>query len=344
MMRSFSLKDWFEQPTVGPPILILDGGVSTHLEHVLEAKNQTFSHRSLWSSSLLLTDEGRQDIVATHATFYEHGADIASTVTYQCNFGTQSTPCPVESNAVMVQMINDGVRLAQEAASRFPNKYVVASIGCYGAALADGSEYRGNYGIPNEQLKDFYRRKLRILAHASPTPPDAVAFETVPCAMEVDAIVELLREQLLDIPCWISLACQNESQLNDGTDVTLVLDRIQQLDPDCRLVAAIGLNCCDSQYIPGLLAKMVSRIFTPRAIVVYPNSGEDWDAASCEWKEGTGCTNPNDFAHAMIGAIALVQGPKLIVGGCCRTSPATIAALRKGVDEFLEQQSLNIRK
>jgi homocysteine S-methyltransferase len=342
MMRSFTLKDWFEQPTVGPPILILDGGVSTHLEHVLQARNnETFSHRSLWSSSLLLTDEGKQDIVATHITFYEHGADLASTVTYQCNFGTQSTPCPVESDAVMVQMIQDGVNLAQDAASRFPNKnvYVVASIGCYGAALADGSEYSGNYGnkITKEQLKHFYRRKVRILAHATLTPPDAIAFETVPSAVEVDAIMELLQEQLLNIPCWISLACQDDSHLNDGTDVTLVMDRIQQLDTDCKLLAAIGFNCCDSQYIPGLLAKIIPRISNPRAIVVYPNSGEEWDAALCEWKRGTGCTNPNDFAHAMMDAIAMVQGPKLIVGGCCRTSPATIAALRKCVDEFFNR-------
>ena len=344
MARLFSLKDWFEESTLGPSILVLDGGVSTHLEHILSQKNQLFSNRSLWSSSLLLTDEGRQDILETHDTFYRHGADIASSVTYQCHFGTQSTPCPVKPAAVMVQMIHDGLRLAHEAAtSTGMNHHVVASMGCYGAALADGSEYNGDYGIiSKEHLKDFHRRKLRVVAHGEYSP-DAIAFETVPNAMEVVAIIELLQEQRLTIPCWLSLACRNESELNDGTKVTTILKEIQTLDPDSTILAGIGFNCCDSQYIIGLLSKVLSHITLPRAIVLYPNSGEEWDAVSSTWKEGTGCTKSQEFADTMIGAITLIYKqpliPKLIVGGCCRTSPSTIAALRKSVDEFLRRVS-----
>ena len=340
MAHSFSLKDWFKQATLGPPILVLDGGVSTHLEHILSQKNQTFSNRSLWSSSLLLTEEGRQDILATHVTFYHHGADIVSTVTYQCHFGTQSTPCPVEPKAAMVHMIHDGLRLAHEAATSVGmNHHVVASLGCYGAALADGSEYSGNYErISNEQLKEFHRRKLQIVAHGE-YPPDAIAFETVPSVMEVFAIFELLQEQQLNIPCWLSLACRNDSQLNDGTKVTIVMEKLQTLDPDSTILAGIGFNCCDSQYIIGLLSKILPSISPPRAIILYPNSGEEWDALSSTWKEGTGCTKPQEFADTMVTAIELIYEqpviPKLIVGGCCRTSPSTIAALRKHVDEIL---------
>ena len=353
LMHAWSLKDWLEQPALGPAILVLDGGVSTHLENILRQKDQVFSNRSLWSSSLLLTEEGRRDIVATHEAFYQHGADIGTTVTYQCHFGTVSSCCPVEPQGVMVQMIQNGVQLAQTAAASSAdnnsNKYVVASIGCYGAALADGSEYKGNYNISKDQLKDFYRRKVRLLAHGCQHPPDAIAFETIPCGMEVDAIMELLQEQRITVPCWISLACCNESQLNDGTEVTDVLKMIQQLDPDSKLLAAIGINCCDSQYIHGLVSKLISNtidpcMFPPRAIVIYPNSGEEWDAASSTWKEGTGCTQPQEFANVMLQTIELVYRqrpgvhvPKLIVGGCCRTSPETIAALRTTVDTFLER-------
>jgi len=180
-MHAWSLKDWLEQPALGPAILVLDGGVSTHLENVLRQKDQVFSNRSLWSSSLLLTEKGRRDIVATHEAFYQHGADIGTTVTYQCHFGTVSSCCPVQPQGVMVQMIQNGVQLAQTAAASSAdnnsNKYVVASIGCYGAALADGSEYKGNYNISKDQLKDFYRRKVRLLAHGCQHPPDAIALK-----------------------------------------------------------------------------------------------------------------------------------------------------------------------
>jgi homocysteine S-methyltransferase len=80
-----------------------------------------------------------------------------------------------------------------------------------------------------------------------------------------------------------------------------------------------------------------------RVIVVYPNSGEQWDAQQSTWKEGTGCSSPDDFADRIVEAIQLVRSrwmqlrpndspPKMIVGGCCRTSPMTIAAIRQRLD------------
>jgi homocysteine S-methyltransferase len=127
---------------------------------------------------------------------------------------------------------------------------------------------------------------------------------------------------------------------------------IRTKDPDARHVHAIGINCCDSAHIASLLEVLTRDMAMRgprRGIVVYPNSGEEWDAANEAWREGTGCTNTDEFATTLMAAVQIVQQtwnesngrgpmPKLIVGGCCRTSPATISALRRSIDEWEKDQ------
>ena len=217
-------------------MLLLDGGVSTYLEHVLAARGEVFSHRPLWSSSLLL--DGDKDTVQNmHKTFAEAGADILSTVTYQCHFeGNQG------SDERMTQVLRDGVKWAQQASRR----YIAASSGCYGSALADGSEYTGAYGeITLQQLMDFHRRKFQVLAAES---PDAIAIETIPDLLECRSVVTMLNEQETPITCWMSLACQDGDRLNDGSKLEDALDIIHEMDPNATYIHGVGINCCDSLY------------------------------------------------------------------------------------------------
>jgi homocysteine S-methyltransferase len=254
-----------------PSALLLDGGVSTHLEEYVRRElgmDPPFSNRSLWSSSLLLTTQGRAAIQACHEAFLHAGSDIISTVTYQCHYRCMGESVMVENEdgtmtkrslteGDMDQMIRDGVRLAKAAViankSTSSNKqetqktaFVAASIGCYGGALADGSEYRGNYGATQETLTDFYRRKVTVLLEEK---PDALAFETVPDVNECLAIVSLLQEKEFHasaLPAiWLSLACKDGSHLNDGTPIVDVLDIIQKAENHGgQFILAIGVNCC----------------------------------------------------------------------------------------------------
>ena len=334
---SSSLLDWFT--TSHPSILLLDGGVSTYLEHVLAQRNQVFSHRELWSSSLLL-DGLDDDIVDCHKVFAAAGADILSSVTYQCHYGTDSTKKKIVDDDTMTSMIQKGVALAKA----HTNRYVAASLGCYGAALADGSEYRGDYnGVTRQRLHDFHQRKMKTVLLEQ---PDAVAFETIPNLEEVTVVAELLQTTSLSgVAVWISLACCNDYQLNDGTELDKALDELQRIDPNGTAIHAIGFNCCHGQYMSSLLRILTRHMATKgpkRGIVFYPNSGEEWDATTASWKEATGCTVPNEFAHEMLHGIKVVEQtwrqhslhpmPALIIGGCCRTSPSTIAALRAMID------------
>jgi len=260
-------------------------------------------------------------------------------------------------------MFASGLRLAQAEGqglnnSNSNNKLVALSLGCYGAALADGSEYRGQYGIPLEWLQQFHSRKIQqvITTLVDASPPDILAFETVPCVEECRAILHVLQQAKRCCgtlpPCWISFACRNGHELNDGTPIEDALDVIQELDPDVDFVHAVGINCCSVDHVSSLLKRLVQHSFLKpssmghrRGLVCYPNSGEEWDAIKSTWKAGSGSTVPEDFAGEVMNALDTMEVawnklypdsssvPRIVLGGCCRTSPQTIAALRQAIDK-----------
>jgi homocysteine S-methyltransferase len=369
-----SLKDWFLGSAASDRanVLLLDGGVSTHLRDLCDndPELQGEWYPELWSSSLLMTPQGRHVIVKGHKDWLAIGrSNIVTTVTYQvhCMSG-------IIDETKMKEMLQDGVRLAQQAVQEHHQesttkttdrpRYVVASMGCYGAALADGSEYTGLYGkTQSEQdLVDFHRIKTETLLQQK---PDGIALETVPCVVEVRAFVELLRELQEQEPlpaCWISLACRNGQELNDGSKLEEALQAVEELDPDASIIQAIGVNCCDSDHVPSLV-RIIATILAAkpnnrRGIVIYPNSGEEWDANAKTWKEGTGLRTDDlqdVFANRMMQAVDIVNStwknenagaqqkpPRIVVGGCCRTRPETIRALRHQVDKK-ERQPLDIQ-
>jgi homocysteine S-methyltransferase len=350
----------------------MDGGVSTHLEHLIAP--QTFSHRELWSSSLLLTHEGREYIQKGHMDWLAAGSNIVTTVTYQCHFGlVDGDEKRVVSQDIMTEMIQNGVKLAQQAVKQQQQTtsttesygvdsplgpFVVASTGPYGAAMADGSEYTGKYPpqVTKDALFQFHLQKAKALWDCT---PDGLAVETIPNLQEVGVICQVLKE-LQEAPstsggggCWISLACRDGTHLNDGNSLQDALNVIQSMDPDNDHVAAVGVNCCDSDHVTSLVQILAQHVVShsktnlpPRGIVVYPNSGESWDAAKEEWKDGTGADDA-EISDRLVRAVAILRDvcknhssktgtpvvlPKIVLGGCCRTSEKTIASLRERVD------------
>jgi homocysteine S-methyltransferase len=336
-------------------ILLSDGGVSTHLEDLLKRQDLGFEHRSLWSSSLLLTEPGRQTILQGHTDWLEAGSDVLTTVTYQCHYGVAGQDLVV-SQEKMDQMLRWGVELAKAARDKQKRPtFVVASCGCYGAALADGSEYTGKYkNIDRQGLIDFHCRKAQVLLDQH---PDGLAVETVPSIEECHAICDMLSSSSVivspSVACWVSLACQNGHLLNDGTPLSEALQLFREKDPKAEQIHAIGINCCDTLHISSLLETLTRDMATKgprRGIVFYPNSGEEWDAEKETWREGTGCTSQSAFVQRLMHAVQVIEKtwkahaptkstmPKLIIGGCCRTSPRTIMELRQAVDSRERQK------
>lgn len=283
-------------------LVILDGGLS----NALEDRGHDLSD-ALWSARLLRDDPA--EIAAVHRAYYEAGAMVATTASYQASvIGFERAGV---ERAEAERLIASSVRIAREVRDEFPGRLVAASVGPYGAMLADGSEYRGRYGVPATVLRDFHGPRLELLIDAG---PDLLAIETIPDTDEAEVLAVLLGE--LDFPAWFSYSIDGPHTRADQplTDA-FALAAIDQ-------VVAVGINCC--RPVDVLPAVETAVAVTGKPAIAYPNRGESWNAAARSWV-GNG-TGPAPFARAWATAGATH------IGGCCRVGPAEIRTLADALD------------
>jgi homocysteine S-methyltransferase len=296
------------------PVIILDGALATELE-----QRGANLDDPLWSAKVLL--EQPLLIRAVHRDYFEAGADIATTASYQATFqGFARRGLGASQTA---QLLRTSVLLAAEAREDYlreslptstrPRPLIAASVGPYGAALADGSEYRGGYALSDDELMTFHRPRLAVLAEAG---ADLIACETVPSLPEALVLARLLQE-FPQCCAWISFSCRDGTHTGEGQPIE---DCARALETFPQIVS-IGVNCTRPDFIASLLRRM--REQTAKPLLAYPNSGEAYDAASRTWH--------GDAAAVPLAAQALdwyAAGARLI-GGCCRTRPADIRAIRQ---------------
>lgn len=295
-------------------VMILDGGLATELE----ARGFDLNDE-LWSARLLL--EMPEAIRQVHIDYLKAGADCLISASYQATIPGFTKRGLSESEADA--LLRRSVALALEARDLFwadpINRHgrlrplVAASIGPYGAYLADGSEYNGRYDLDEAALVDFHRPRWHILADSG---ADLLACETIPSYVEVRALAHLLSETAA-VYAWFSFSCRDGRHIHDGTPL---VDCVALLR-DVERVAAVGVNCTPPQYIPSLIAEIGRE--TDKPIVVYPNSGEQYDAGNNRW---SGTAVATDFAAASLTWRA--AGASLI-GGCCRTGPQHIQQISR---------------
>ncbi|KAL9423368.1 hypothetical protein AB3S75_035457 [Citrus x aurantiifolia] len=304
---------------------VIDGGFATQLETHGASINDT-----LWSALCLIKQPHL--VKRVHLEYLEAGADILVTSSYQATIpGFLSRGLSIEEAE---SLLEKSVTLAVEARDKFwdavkkvpghnyNRALVAASIGSYGAYLADGSEYSGNYGpgVDLEKLKDFHRRRLQVLVESG---PDLLAFETIPNKLEAQALVELLEEENIQIPSWICFSSVDGENAPSGESFKECLDIINKSGK----VNAVGINCAPPQFVDNLICYF--KELTKKAIVVYPNSGEVWDGRAKKWLPSK-CLGDGKFES--FATRWRDSGAKLI-GGCCRTTPSTIQAVSKVLKE-----------
>ena len=301
----------------GQGVLILDGGLATELEE----RGADLSD-DLWSARLLLEDPA--SIRRLHFDYFEAGADVAISASYQASF--EGFARRGLDRKQSVNLMQRSVHLAKEARDQFLAAaalreetrrrlppLVAASVGSYGAFLADGSEYTGELGLSKSALIDWHRPRLEALLGAE---PDLLACETIPCLEEGEALVELLAEYR-ETPAWISFSCRDDERVCRGE----LFSHCVELVNGSPTVVAVGLNCTAPKHVKGLLKE--ARAATRKLLVCYPNSGARWDGEAGAWIAGSGVA---DFAsYAMDWKTTGAQ----LVGGCCRTSPGDIRNLRR---------------
>ena len=286
-------------------VVLLDGGFATRLER----RGHDLSD-ALWSARLLLDEPDA--IRATHADFFAAGAEVAITASYQVS--ESGFLAAGRTVAEAREALARSVRLARAAAAQFDGeRWVAASIGPYGASLADGSEYRGDYGVSVAELRAWHRPRLELLAEAG---ADLFACETIPCLAEAEALAAEIA--LLDVPAWLSL-----TTVGDRTRMGEPAEDAYALAAEVPAFVALGANCCD----PHDAAAVVGAVAARRPVVFYPNSGESWDAVARSWVgDGDG---GSDLAAGVQGW--LDAGVRAL-GGCCRVTPDQISEMRAVVD------------
>ena len=293
--------------------MLLDGGLATELERAGHDLNDP-----LWSAKILLEDPAA--IEAVHASYLRAGADCVITATYQATFEglaargvTRAQAEAVFRRAVdLAVRARDRVRADEASRAARTRPLVAASIGPYGALLADGSEYHGDYGVDAAALADFHGPRLRLLAE---TPADILACETIPSFAEARALAALV-EDSTDKPAWFTFTCRDECHISDGTP----LNEVAAWANEAEGVHATGVNCTPARLVPPIIRAFAAA--TSKPVVAYPNGGGEWHAETKTW--GRADDDP-EWAEACRSWIA---AGAVAAGGCCRVGPEAIRIMR----------------
>ena len=288
-------------------IHVLDGGMASELEY--QGAN---IDGPLWSAHVL--EDAPENVIAVHRAYIEAGAQCILTASYQVSrmgyaeFGLT----PERADAALLRAVD----LARAPAAEFPERRIVvaASLGPYGAALHNAAEYHGNYGVSFGELVEFHRGRIRVLATAGANGPDLLAFETLPSLEEAEAIGEALAPWP-NIAAWFCFTCKDELHAAHGellSEFAAAMARFPQ-------TVAVGVNCTHPTLISALIGEL--RRSSAQPIVVYPNSGERWNAEHRCWSGDGQIREFGDLAGRWRSAGALW------IGGCCRTGPEHVRAV-----------------
>ncbi|SDS58911.1 homocysteine S-methyltransferase [Microlunatus soli] len=295
--------------TAGSPIVI-DGGLS----NVLQDRGHDLSDR-LWTARLLR--DAPHEIAEVHRAYYAAGARVATTASYQASVPGWTAAGVAEADGAA--LVGSSVTIARDVRDSMAGdgvqRWVAASIGPYGAVLADGSEYRGRYGLSAAALRDFHLPRMELLAAAG---PDLLAVETIPDVDEAEVLVTILDE--LALPAWFSYTIDG-----DRTRAGQPLADAFAVAGSAANVIAVGVNCCrPSDVLPAV--RQAAKI-TGKPAVGYPNSGRGWDATARRW------IGPSGFDPAL-APLWRDAGARWI-GGCCRVGPGEIGALARTVADHV---------
>ncbi|XAR49026.1 Homocysteine S-methyltransferase [Bertholletia excelsa] len=314
---------------------VVDGGLATELERRGADLNDPLSSAKCLISSPHL-------VRRVHLDYLDADANIIISASYQATLqGFEAKGLSSEEGEALLRK---SVEIALEAREIYYSRgskgsweakagedtskqhpvLVAASVGSYGAYLADGSEYSGIYGhaITLESLKDFHRRRVQILAASG---ADLIAFETIPNKLEAQAYAELLEEEDIKIPAWFSFTSKDGKNVVSGDSIL----ECTAIANSCKQVVAVGINCTPPRFIHGLIQEIQKE--TSKYIVIYPNSGETYDGSRKEWVKLSGVAD-EDFV-SYVGKWC--EDGAALIGGCCRTTPNAI----KVISEVLSARS-----
>lgn len=278
--------------------VLLDGGLSTAL-----GDRGIVVGGELWTGELL---RHQPDVVAdAHRDFVSAGAEVIITGSYQLSFDGCSRAGWADDE--IVTALRNSTVAARMAAME--ETLVAASVGPYGAFLADGSEFRGAYGVTRSRLREFHQRRLEELVASE---PDLLAIETQPDFDEIDVVLDIVSDIAPDMPFWVSCTVTEPGRIAGGAPWEQVVNRVAGVES----AIAVGINCSAIEVISPTL----QTADTDLPFVIYPNLGQQWDGVTDSW------SGPRHDVTEELVTEWVSLGARLI-GGCCGFGRADIAAL-----------------
>lgn len=300
-------------------IIVIDGSMSTALERLGCDLND-----SLWTAKALVSQS--ELVRQVHLDYFRAGADCGITNSYQATIPglTARGYTLAEAERIIsssVEVFLDARQGWWESEGRSNGRaypLCLGSVGPYGAYLADGSEYRGNYGIPKSELRDFHRRRMELLWQAG---ADLLLIETLPSLEEALIAADIAEE--LEADYWVSFSCKDSSHIHEGDLLRYCATALAAGHPHLKM---IGVNCMPPQFAEHLISQL--RASCPLPVAVYPNSGEVYDPVTKTWHGNRDGMAFGDYARRWMRAGAAA------VGGCCRTVDSHIQEVYKAREVF----------
>ncbi|EEJ72113.1 homocysteine S-methyltransferase [Lactobacillus ultunensis] len=303
--------------------LILDGAMSTALE-----KQGIDTNNDLWTAIAL-----EKDLDKVHMDYFKAGAQMTITDTYQANVQAFKKHGYTEEQAE--DMIAKAVEIAKQARDDYEKKtgihnFVAASVGSYGAYLARGDEFRGDYKLTSKQYLNFHLPRLKVLLK---NKPDCLAIETQPKLEEVVAILDWLKANSPQIPVYVSFTLHDTTKISDGTPLKQAMQKLNEYNQ----VFAVGANCFKPFLATAAIDKM--KEFTKKAIIIYPNLGGVYDEFQRNWIPFNA-----KFDFRKLSQEWYEHGAR-IIGGCCSTGikeVGQIATFYKTISSQKSKQKENL--
>jgi homocysteine S-methyltransferase len=243
-----------------------------------------------------------------HLSYFEAGADVAISASYQATF--EGFAGRGLSRDEAASLMRTSVKLARDAAPE--GALVAASVGPYGAMLGNGAEYTGDYDRDEDELVEFHAPRMDALAGES---PDLFAVETIPSIVEARALARALA-RFPEMPAWISFSCRDGAHICDGTP----FDEAIAVATSVPSVVAVGVNCTSPLHVEALVE--IAAAATQRPVVCYPNRGSFWDPVRKTWTDP-----PRQDARPLLRPLEWRRAGARLIGGCCGTTPEEIAAI-----------------
>nr|CAI5830630.1 unnamed protein product [Callosobruchus analis] len=324
-------------------ITVLDGGFATQLScHV----NDPIDGDVLWSSRFIETNP--EAVVKAHLDFLRAGADVIITNTYQSDVDLFVKHLNVTKDEAY-NLIKRAVELAQIAVKRYQEEFpancrplIAGSVGPYGASLHDGSEYTGSYAMTTsaEAMRQWHLPRIKALIEAG---VDMLAIETIPCSLEAEMLVQLLKELCPGMKAWLSFSCKQDGKsIAVGENFKEVARRCFELNPE-QLVA-VGVNCCAPRLVESLIAGINKPQSAPSSdslgyedqlripLIAYPNSGENYDV-QVGWIKRDKCEPVENFVSKWLD-LGVTW-----IGGCCRTYATDVTKIRNEVESWCRKNN-----